>query len=110
MTNETIYKVCYHSLFLFLQVIESLIANKGASTLVPKSPLKEDAAHLHDEKVYLSEPPNYKKGEQVATRLAYGTALLKLARSSPRIIALDGDTKNSTYSEKIKKVSVVFYL
>ncbi|CAG0882189.1 unnamed protein product [Darwinula stevensoni] len=86
-----------------IQAIESLIANKGASTLVPKTPLKEDAAHLHNEKVQLSEPPSYEKGQLVATRLAYGTALLKLARSSPHIIALDGDTKNSTYSDKIKK-------
>lgn len=44
-------------------------------------------------------------GEKVATRVAYGTALMKLCQNNPRVIGLDGDTKNSTYSEKIKKVS-----
>ena len=43
-------------------------------------------------------------GEKVATRAAYGTALMKLCQNNPRVIGLDGDTKNSTFSEKIKKV------
>jgi transketolase len=42
-------------------------------------------------------------GEQVATREAYGDALVKLAAKDPRVVALDGDTKNSTYSEKLAK-------
>ena len=41
---------------------------------------------------------------QVATRLAYGTGLAKLGKNNPRVIALDGDTKNSTYSIKLKVV------
>lgn len=40
---------------------------------------------------------------QIATRKAYGQALAKLGHSSDRIIALDGDTKNSTFSEIFKK-------
>lgn len=64
----------------------------------------EDAPDVDIEDVRLSNPPAYKLGEMVATRLAYGTALAKLAEHNPRVIALDGDTKNSTYSEKIKKV------
>ncbi|CAD6194254.1 unnamed protein product [Caenorhabditis auriculariae] len=47
--------------------------------------------------------PEYKLGEKVATRAAYGTALAKLGDASPRVIGLDGDTKNSTYSEKLLK-------
>ena len=39
--------------------------------------------------------------------LAYGTALFKLAQNNSRVIGLDGDTKNSTYSEKIKNVSLI---
>ncbi|GFU26047.1 transketolase-like protein 2 [Nephila pilipes] len=53
--------------------------------------------------ISLSEPPNYTLGETVATRLAYGTALLKLGTNSKRIVALDADTKNSTYSDKFRK-------
>ena len=40
---------------------------------------------------------------QVATRAAYGTALAKLGAANPRVIGLDGDTKNSTFSEKLLK-------
>jgi len=39
---------------------------------------------------------------QVATRVAYGTALAKLGKNNPRVIGLDGDTKNSTFSIKLK--------
>ncbi|MFY9574176.1 MAG: transketolase [Blastocatellia bacterium] len=45
----------------------------------------------------------YSEGQQVATREAYGEALAKLGDINPLIVALDGDTKNSTYSEKFMK-------
>jgi len=51
-----------------------------------------------------SYPPiNYKLGDLVATREAFGAALLRLGEADTRIVALDGDTKNSTYSEKFFK-------
>lgn len=40
---------------------------------------------------------------QIATRKAYGQALAKLGHASDRIIALDGDTKNSTFSDLFRK-------
>lgn len=40
---------------------------------------------------------------QIATRKAYGQALAKLGRAHDRIIALDGDTKNSTFSDIFRK-------
>ena len=52
-------------------------------------------------------PPSYQLGEKVATRAAYGTALSKLGDVNPRVIGLDGDTKNSTFSEKLLKVYTV---
>ena len=39
----------------------------------------------------------------MATRNAYGSALAKLGNSSKRIIALDGDTKNSTFAITFQK-------
>ncbi|XP_074593625.1 transketolase-like protein 2 [Brevipalpus obovatus] len=53
--------------------------------------------------VRLNEPPNYKIGDKIATRQVYGTALVKLGKTNERVIALDGDTKNSTFSETYKK-------
>ncbi|HEV2452703.1 MAG TPA: transketolase [Verrucomicrobiae bacterium] len=48
-------------------------------------------------------PINYKIGDAVATREAYGNALLRVGEADTRIVALDGDTKNSTYAEKFFK-------
>lgn len=51
-----------------------------------------------------SYPPiNYKLGDSVATREAFGAALLRIGEVDPRIVGLDGDTKNSTYSDKFFK-------
>jgi transketolase len=51
--------------------------------------------------VKLAKAPGYKLGEEVATRLAYGTALVKLGEGNSHVVALDGDVKNSTYSLKV---------
>jgi transketolase len=40
--------------------------------------------------------PEYRIGDQIATRQAFGTALEKLGRSNTAIVAIDGDVKNST--------------
>src|SRR5699024_3215162 len=42
------------------------------------------------------ELPRFEKGEEVATRKAYGPALAALAAGDPRIVALDGEVSNST--------------
>ncbi|CAL1674838.1 unnamed protein product [Lasius platythorax] len=87
-----------------IQHLTGLLKNPGPLGLHPQKPLVDDAPLVDITNITLASPPNYKIGEQVATRLAYGTALAKLAKSNPRIIALDGDTKNSTYAEKIKAI------
>ena len=53
----------------------------------------------------LTITPAYEKGQEVATREAFGTALAKLAKSAPQTVAIDGDTKNSTFSDKFKAVA-----
>jgi len=46
---------------------------------------------------------SYKIGDMVATREAFGSALLRIGEVDQRVVAMDGDTKNSTYSEKFYK-------
>jgi transketolase len=46
------------------------------------------------------EAPHYSPEDLVATRQAYGAALAKLGAANPAVVALDGDTKNSTYSNR----------
>jgi transketolase len=48
-------------------------------------------------------PPPYKLGDSVATREAYGAALARLGALDPRIVALDADVGNSTFSDKFEK-------
>ena len=40
---------------------------------------------------------------EIATRQAYGEALVRLGESDARVRALDGDVKNSTFAEKFKE-------
>ena len=49
--------------------------------------------------------PAYELGEKVATRVAYGTALAKLGAVDPRVVALDGDTKNSDLCRNLSQGS-----
>ena len=48
--------------------------------------------------------PAYTLGDSVATREAYGTALAALGRIDPRVVALDADVKNSTFSDRFEKL------
>ena len=49
------------------------------------------------------ELPRYDLGEQIATRKAYGDALLALGKADGAIVALDGEVSNSTYAEEFAK-------
>jgi transketolase len=49
------------------------------------------------------DPPRYEKGEQVPTRKVYAAGLTKLGKVDPRVIALDAELKNSTYTEDFLK-------
>jgi transketolase len=69
---------------------------------VPARPYGSPATVFHRS---LSLTPGYRPGQEVATREAYGTALAKLARLSRRVVAIDGDTKNSTFSERLKEAA-----
>ncbi len=62
----------------------------------PPKPLRMEARAV--------EAPTYKLGDQIATREAFGSALARLADADPRIVALDADVKNSTFSEKFEAV------
>ncbi len=50
------------------------------------------------------QAPNYNVGDEVATREAYGNALVRLAAKYPRLVALDGEVCNSTGSQNFRDV------
>ncbi|KAF7639294.1 TRANSKETOLASE_1 domain-containing protein [Meloidogyne graminicola] len=84
------------------EIISSKLINKTKINWEIQSPM-DDVVDVDFEigKIKMSSPPNYSIGEKVATRLAYGNALVKLADTNKRIIALDGDVSNSTFSDKV---------
>jgi transketolase len=45
------------------------------------------------------ELPTWELGEEVATRRAYGDALAAVGAANGKVVALDGEVSNSTYSE-----------
>merc|ERR1739838_963117 len=80
-----------------LSAIQAQIKDSGPNSIVPQKPLNSDA-------------PSYNMGDKIATRVAYGTVLAKMARKNPRVIALDGDTKNSTFSNTMLKEDPARYI
>ncbi|MBM4047879.1 MAG: transketolase [Planctomycetes bacterium] len=98
----------YHGKPLTAQEAERAIAQITAAGLDPAA--KPPAAKASAQKACCGcgsraavEPPQYKLGDKVATREAYGAALLKLGAARSDVVALDGDVKNSTFAEKFAK-------
>jgi len=92
-----------------IKAIQDNIVNSGKHVLSPSSPTKAVPEKPFGG-VSLSKPPNYKMGQEVAIRAAYGTALAKLGENHSHVIGLDGDTKNSTYAIKLKEVRPEQYI
>ncbi|KAM4837339.1 transketolase-like protein 2 [Thomomys bottae] len=83
-----------------IRAIESRI--KTDLRLTPRPPA-EDPPQVHVNHVKMASPPAYKLGEKIATGKASGVALAKLGHAHKRVVVLDSDTKNSTFSEIFKK-------
>jgi transketolase len=60
---------------------------------------KPDPREPHRFEPGAAEWPSYEVGSKVATRKAYGEALAALGAEDGRVVALDGEVSNSTYSE-----------
>jgi len=86
-----------------LSHLTSLIKNPNAERPSITSPAN-DTPDVSIANMSLSSAPGYTKGDKVATRQAYGQALAKMVQANPRVVALDGDMKNSTFSQNVIKV------
>jgi transketolase len=73
----------------------------GSSPSIPPPAVTQRAAAAPDYSKIAA--PSYKPGEQVATREAWGTALAALGAIDQRVVALDADVKNSTFSDRFEK-------
>lgn len=59
--------------------------------------MKDESLKIKDIKT------EYKTGDMVATRKAYGNILVKLAEANEKVVVLDAEVSNSTMSESVKK-------
>merc|ERR1740128_234585 len=89
--------------------VESLMKNPAVKP-TNIAPPTMDAPNVDITGLALSDPPAYNLGDKLATRQAYGTALAKLAKNHQNVVALDGDMKNSTFSQEMLKVDSNRYI
>lgn len=79
-------------------ILEKSLSGEGDSwtpNLPPKRTVSTPPAPVAPPK------PSYSVGgKEVATRQAFGDALQALARTNPRVVALDAEVKNSTHSDE----------
>jgi transketolase len=81
---------------------KQMVADSGKPEIAgPRSKSRPEAAADYTK---IPAPP-FKLGDQVATREAWGMALAAVGAADPRIVALDADVKNSTFSDKFEKVA-----
>uniref|UniRef100_A0AAF6ZCV9 transketolase n=1 Tax=Bos taurus TaxID=9913 RepID=A0AAF6ZCV9_BOVIN len=90
-----------------IKLIESQIETN--KSLEPKAPI-EDSPQINISVIEMTSPPDYEISDvfsvltfTIATRKACGLALAKLGHANDRVIVLDGDTKNSTFSDIFKR-------
>jgi transketolase len=77
------------------------VQTSDPAPVIPKPARRRTEGPLPDF-VAAMPAPGYAMGEQVATREAYGAALAALGSIDGRVVALDADVKNSTYSDKFE--------
>ncbi len=73
----------------------------GGRNLVLRGPHPEPVPATHQSAAPAdtgAAPPEYAVGDKVATRKAYGDALVALGARDPKVVALDGEVKNSTFA------------
>lgn len=94
------------------QMAANLVGNEKPEVTLPR--IKRPSERRSEERAFSSgyELPSFEEalvqlgfdnviseGKPFATRKAYGVALCMLGAADPRVVALDGDVKNSTYAE-----------
>jgi transketolase len=80
------------------------LAELGAAkniVVTPTAPDTATAAHVFEHGTL--GLPRYEQGQKIATRKAFGDALVALGKARGDVVALDGEVGNSTYTELFGK-------
>jgi transketolase len=95
----------WHGKSLSAEQLEKALGEIGPAPAIPDDDGRSYARQSLPMPPDFSAPaaPEYKVGQSVASREAYGMGLRKLAAVHPKVYAVDGDVKNSTFSETLEK-------
>lgn len=77
--------------------------SQGDQVVIPPPPARPAPPPAPAGPPRLPSPPAYERGSRVATRAAWGDALAALGAVDSRIVALDADVGNSTFSQTFEK-------
>jgi transketolase len=90
---------------------DAAIAELGGRTdlvVRPLRPVDAEAVRLPERRTAVL--PSWATGEVVASRYAYGASLAAVGAADPRIVAMDGEVGNSTYSHLFRDAHPDRYL
>jgi transketolase len=88
------------------QAVAELQKQMTGETVKPEIQGPRSKSRLETQPDYSTIPaPAYKKGQEIATREAWGVGLAAVGKIDSRVVALDADVKNSTFSDKFEKVA-----
>src|SRR5712691_4568740 len=82
---------------------EEAVAELGGERHIVVNVAKPDPAEPRTFDSGPLELPTYELGDEVATRKAYGDALVAVGNAHGDVVALDGEVSNSTYAEEFAK-------
>jgi transketolase len=77
----------------------------GERHMVVRGPLPEKVADRPESSATTAataDLPRYDVGDSVATRKAYGDALVAIGSADPRVVVLDAEVSNSTHADEFK--------
>ena len=86
-----------------LDELRARLDPETAAPVIPPPPPRSEPIQVPSGPPRLPLPPAYEPGSQIATRTAYGDALAALGASDQRIVALDADVGNSTFSQTFER-------
>jgi len=79
-----------------------MVATNDPPPVIPKPAARKAEGPLPDF-VGAAPAPAYKRGDSVATREALGSGLVAIGGLDRRVMVLDADVKNSTFTDKFEK-------
>lgn len=94
----------WHGKVLSAQQLQRAMQELGTANRSLRGTIPEPLHHpLKIEKAQKVKQPKYSAAKSVSPRQAFGNALVRLAKAYPHMVVLDGEVKNSTFTQNFAK-------